>query len=126
MGFISSGTNLTSKAYLTDIGRKYLFNENNERFDSNGNDLFEIKTFSLADPDMNYNSQKKLSAGEIPDISGESEDCIDSIETYEQKNLLVFEGIPSTNVSYTTDKDGNELVISTEDLDSNVNLNIGI
>lgn len=41
-----------------------------------GSDLFEIKSFTLGDPDTNYNISARLESGDVPDISGKSEGCL--------------------------------------------------
>jgi len=107
MGYIPSASSVYAVAYLTDIGREYLFNENNNRFDSNGDDLFEITKFTLSDTDINYKTPVLLETGEIPDITGKSERCLKTTANYVQKNLLafVFDDTP-TNVEYTTDLSG--------------------
>ena len=54
MGKIDSASTVYATAYLTEKGRKYLFNQGNIRFDSSGNDLLEILYFTLSDVDTNY------------------------------------------------------------------------
>lgn len=85
MGKIASATTIYATAYLTEAGRTYLFNKNNVRFDSNGNDLFEIKTFTLGDPDTNYRTTERLQSGDIPDITGKSEGCLKTTTDYFQR-----------------------------------------
>lgn len=112
MGYIPSADTIYAVAYLTEIGRNYLFNQNNNRFDTNGDDLFEITKFTLSDVDTNYQTIQLLSTGEVPDITGKNEDCLKSTANYVQKNLLafVFDDTP-TNVEYSTDLEGDNLLI---------------
>lgn len=104
MGYIPSASSVYAVAYLTDIGRGYLFNKNNDRFDSNGDDLFEIKKFTLSDTDTNYKTSTLLDSGDVPDITGKSEGCLKAAVNYIQTNLVayVFDGTPN-NVQYSTD-----------------------
>lgn len=103
MGFVPSADTVYAVAYLTEIGRSYLFNDNNNRFDTNGNDLFEITKFTLSDIDTNYQLPDAyyLSSGEVPDLTGESEDCLKTTSNYVQSSLLayVYDSTP-TNVEY--------------------------
>jgi len=91
MGYIPSATTTSGTAYLTEVGRKYLFNKGNVRFDANGVDLFKIVSFTLGDPDENYNSTVHLTTGEIPDISGESESCLKTATDFLQQNIVIFD-----------------------------------
>lgn len=103
MGYIPSADTVYATAYLTDIGRTYLFNKNNERFNSNGDDLFEIKKFTLSDIDTNYKTPLLLESGDVPDITGKNEGCLKTTANYVQTNLIafVFNGAP-INVDYNT------------------------
>ena len=85
MGFISatSGATVTASAYITELGRQYLFgNGPKPRFytDSNGVqiDRFEPVNFSLGDTDANYNVSfsSQLSGGTIPDLGGNFQEAI--------------------------------------------------
>jgi len=104
MGYIPSAETVYAVAYLTETGRNYLFNKNNNRFDSSGNDLFEITKFTLSDSDTNYQSIQLLESGEVPDVTGKNEGCLKTTANYVQSNLIayVFDNTP-TNVSYSTD-----------------------
>lgn len=110
MGYIPSAETVYATAYLTDIGRTYLFNKNNERFNSNGDDLFEIKKFTLSDIDTNYKTPLLLESGDVPDITGKNEGCLKTTANYIQSNLIafVFDGSP-INVEYVTDLPINRL-----------------
>ena len=110
MGYVPSATTLTAVAYLTDRGREYLFNQGNIRFDTSGNDLFQITQFTLGDPDANYQAIQTtgaiLETGEVPDVSGKSEGCLKTAIGFTQNNLLIFEVIENntpTDVEYQTD-----------------------
>jgi len=104
MGYIPSAETTYATAYLTDIGRTYLFNKNNERFNSNGDDLFEIKKFTLSDIDTNYKTSTSLSSGDVPDVTGKSEGCLKTASNFSQTNLVAFfyDGAP-VNIEYLTD-----------------------
>lgn len=106
MGYIPSADTVYAVAYLTETGRKYLFDEDGSRFDSGGNDLFEITQFTLSDVDTNYQTLPLLETGEVPDITGKSEGCLKTTANYVQTSLLafVFDDTP-TNVEYSTDLD---------------------
>lgn len=110
MGYIPSADTVYAVAYLTEVGRSYLFNKNNNRFDSNGDDLFEITKFALSDVDTNYllPDAYYLATGEVPDVTGNrSSGCLKTTSNYVQSNLVayVFDNTP-TNVEYATDLDG--------------------
>jgi hypothetical protein len=108
MGFVPSADTVYAVAYLTEIGRSYLFNDNNNRFDAGGDDLFEITKFTLSDIDTNYNLPDAyyLSSGEVPDLTGESEDCLKTTSNYVQSSLLayVYDSTP-TNIEYGVNSD---------------------
>jgi hypothetical protein len=109
MGYIPSAETVYAVAYLTETGRNYLFNKNNTRFDSSGDDLFEITKFALSDVDTNYQTIQLLESGQVPDVTGKNEGCLKTTANYVQSNLIayVFDNTP-TNVEYTTDlPDGN-------------------
>ncbi|MDG1949330.1 MAG: hypothetical protein P8J32_00730 [bacterium] len=115
MGFIASADTLYAKAYLTDKGREYLFNKSNIRFDEFGDDLFEIKSFALGDPDINYKTTAILISGEVPDISGKSEGCLKTSVNYEQRNQLFyqnFDQLVSQDVEYNTNLADDVLLVS--------------
>lgn len=90
MGKIASASTVYAVAYLTEKGRTYLFNKNNVRFDSNGNDLFEIQTFTLSDPDSNYQTSQRLETGDVPDITGKSDSTLKTTADYAQNSLLYY------------------------------------
>lgn len=110
MGYIPSADSVYAVAYLTETGRNYLFNKENNRFDSDGDDLFQITKFALSDSDTNYQSNFLLESGEVPDVTGAAnKSCLKTAANYVQTNLIayVFDNTP-TDVSYTTDlPDGN-------------------
>ena len=104
MGYIPSADTVYAVAYLTETGRNYLFNKNNNRFDSAGDDLFEITKFTLSDIDTNYQTVPLLESGEVPDVTGKNEGCLKTTANYVQSNLIafVYDNTP-TNVEYSTD-----------------------
>jgi len=112
MGYIPSADTVYAVAYLTETGRAYLFDDNGNRFDTNGDDLFEITKFTLSDTDTNYQTTFILETGEVPDITGKSEGCLKTTANYVQSNLIafVFDDTP-INVEYDTDLVGNSLLI---------------
>jgi hypothetical protein len=115
MAFVDSATTVYARAYLTNRGREYLFNKNNIRFDSNSNDLFEIKTFTLGDPDVNYKTSDYLGTGEVPDLSGKYTSCLKTSLDYEQRNLLFytnFDQVVTDDVEYNTDTPNDILNVS--------------
>lgn len=81
MGAIVSATTIYANAYLTELGRQYLFNsQDNPRYItlSNGQtiDRLQIERFSLGDSDVNYGLATQLGSGDIPDLSGENETAV--------------------------------------------------
>lgn len=88
MGKLLSSTTVYATAYLTERGRKYLFNQGNVRFDSAGNDLLEVLYFTLSDSDTNYQTAARLISGDVPDVSGKNDNCIKATADYTQTNLL--------------------------------------
>lgn len=104
MGYIPSAETVYAVAYLTETGRNYLFNKNNNRFDTSGDDLFEITKFTLSDGDTNYQTILLLESGDVPDVTGKNEGCLKTTANYVQTNLIafVFDNTP-TNVQYNTD-----------------------
>lgn len=88
MGKIASASTVYATAYLTERGRKYLFNQGNIRFDAAGNDLLEMLYFTLSDADTNYQTVARLASGDVPDISGKNDNCIKATADYTQTNLL--------------------------------------
>jgi hypothetical protein len=88
MGKLASASTVYATAYLTERGRKYLFNQGNIRFDVAGNDLLEMLYFTLSDADTNYQTVARLASGDVPDISGKNDNCIKATADYTQTNLL--------------------------------------
>jgi len=116
MGKIQSATTIYATAYLTEKGRAYLFNKGNIRFDSLGNDLFEIKKFALGDPDTNYRTVERLISGDVPDITGKSEGCLKATTDYVQTTLSYFsvDALAFANPLYSTNLISNILTINTD------------
>jgi hypothetical protein len=120
MGKIASAATIYATAYLTEKGRTYLFNKSNVRFDSSGNDLFEIKTFALGDPDSNYRTTERLESGDVPDITGKSESCLKATTDYAQV-VFTYYTIDSAALAdplYQTNVVGNTLTINTDSTSS--------
>jgi len=115
MGKIQSATTVYATAYLTEKGRTYLFNKNNVRFDSNGNDLFQITKFTLGDPDTNYRTIQKLESGDVPDVTGKSEGCLKSTVDFVQTTFSYFtiDALSFSDPLYSTNIAGNNLTINT-------------
>jgi hypothetical protein len=120
MGFVTSGSSIQGTAYLTGVGRKYLFNQGNIRFDEEGNDLFEIKSFALGDPDHNYSVGFNLLPGQVPDISGESEGCLKSAVDYVQSSMLLYSNFDNLATSAVT-YDVTGTFVSDDTLSININ-----
>jgi hypothetical protein len=115
MGKIVSAETIYAVAYLTEKGRTYLFNKNNVRFDSNGNDLFAIKTFTLSDPDTNYRTTERLASGDVPDITGKSEGCLKATTDYVQTTFSYFtvDSAALADPLYQTNVVGNTITVNT-------------
>lgn len=93
MGFISSSSTVYARAYLTELGRQYLFDSlNKPRYItmSNGQtvDRLKIERFSLGDPDVNYNLPLLLESGDIPDVTGDNETCVTGAKGRRLTNLI--------------------------------------
>lgn len=116
MGKIASAATIYAIAYLTEKGRTYLFNKGNVRFDSTGNDLFELKTFTLSDPDTNYMTSARLTSGDVPDITGKSEGCLKATTDYVQTTFTYFtiDSAALADPLYNTNIVGNILAINTD------------
>ena len=83
MGFIASSTTVNIIAYLTQAGREYLV-ENKAKFN--------INYFALGDSDTNYFVLNNLESGFVPDLTGNSDDCIPSISSnIDIKNKIIQE-----------------------------------
>ena len=83
MGFIAATSAVTASAYITELGRQYLFgNGPKPRFytDSSGVqiDRFEPVNFSVGDADTNYNMpiEFQLTGGTVPDLGGNMQEVI--------------------------------------------------
>ena len=118
MGKIISADTIYATAYLTDRGRQYLFNKDNTRFNAQGDDLLEFKYFTLSDTDTNYNMAARLESGDVPDISGKSENCIKASANYIQNSLLYYQIdiLTFINPKYLTNADDNILRLDIYDL----------
>jgi hypothetical protein len=81
MGAITSATTIYATAYLTELGRKYLFDSHDTpRYITLDNgqtiDRLQIQRFSLGDTDVDYRLAEQLNSGQIPDLSGENETAV--------------------------------------------------
>src|SRR3989304_5283615 len=81
MGSIASATTIQATAYLTELGRKYLFDSHDTpRYVTLDNgqtiDRLQIQRFSLGDSDVNYRISAQLESGDVPDLSGENETAV--------------------------------------------------
>ena len=93
MGLIQSATTVYARAYLTELGRQYLFDSlSKPRYIqlSNGQtvDRLKIARFSLGDPDVNYTLPLPLTSGQIPDLSGENENAVTGAKGRTLDNLI--------------------------------------
>lgn len=116
MGAISSASTVYATAYLTEMGRKYLFQDaNNPRFvqlpDGTQIDRLKIERFSLGDPDVNYKLPNLLESGDIPDLSGENENNITGAKGRTLNNL-----ISPTDAVLGSGDDALEYITSQEDI----------
>ena len=109
MGNITSASTLYSKAYLTKKGRELLFNKNNIRYNSNGDDLLKPEFFSMSDVDVNYNilEGNNLKSGQVPDISGTHFSSIKGVWDKDLRNLVYVNSnsinnssVPNLSISY--------------------------
>lgn len=81
MAFIASSTTVYAKAYLTELGRQYLFDSPNKpRYktldDGTSIDQLKIERFSFHDSSIDYNVADLPVSGDIIDVTGESENTI--------------------------------------------------
>ena len=93
MGAIASADTIYATAYLTELGRQYLFQDNNhprfvELSDGTRIDKLKIERFSLGDPDVNYRIPDLLTSGDMPDLSGENENSITGAKGRTLNNLI--------------------------------------
>lgn len=116
MGKLLSSTTVYATAYLTERGRKYLFNQGNVRFDSAGNDLLEVLYFTLSDADTNYQTAARLISGDVPDVSGKNDNCIKATADYTQTNLLyqTVDALVLADPLYSTNAPNDILVIDVD------------
>lgn len=105
MAFLASSTTVYAEAYLTELGRQYLFDSKNKpRYItlSNGQtvDRLKIERFSLGDPDVNYNLALLLESGDIPDVTGDNEGVVTGAKGRTLTNLISpgASTIPSTDI----------------------------
>jgi hypothetical protein len=125
MGAITSADTIYATAYLTEIGRQYLFQDSNhprfvELSDGTRIDRLKIERFSLGDPDVNYRLPNLPTSGNIPDLSGENENNITGAKGRTLNNLISpFEsalGDGDDSLEYTTSQ-GDIQIDLNKDLD---------
>lgn len=109
MGLIPSATTVYARAYLTELGRQYLFDSMSKpRYIQLPNgvtvDRLKITRFSLGDPDVNYNLPLPLLSGEIPDLSGENENAVTGAKGRTLDNLIspTTSTIPADSIDTVT------------------------
>lgn len=105
MGFITSSTTVYSQAFLTETGRKYIFNDmSTPRYITLANgktiDRLKIERFSLGDSDVNYNLPLNLQSGDIPDLTGENEQSVTGAKGRTLTNIISpgASNIPGTDI----------------------------
>lgn len=116
MGKLASASTVYATAYLTERGRKYLFNQGNIRFDVAGNDLLEMLYFTLSDADTNYQTIARLASGDVPDVSGKNDNCIKATADYTQTNLLyqTVDVLVLADPLYSTNAPDNNLILDVD------------
>jgi hypothetical protein len=81
MGFISKNNKVILSAFLTQKGREFMINGSLEDF--------QVKYYSMSDPDVNYLVESNLTSGFIPDLSGNHEGGVRSLANgIEQKYTI--------------------------------------
>jgi hypothetical protein len=106
MGKVASAATISSTAFLTETGRKYLFGKNefgqSIRFNADGTDNFQVTQFALFDNDRNYKVSNNFATGEMPDVAGTSDNhCLKTSPTLSILNMIMLDGtIPQ---SFETD-----------------------
>lgn len=113
MGLIQSADTVYAIAYLTELGRQYLFDSPKKpRYltDANGKtiDRLRIERFSLGDPDVNYDLPLLLESGDVPDLSGENENAITGAKGRTLTNLICpneASFLDTDDLSYSTTND---------------------
>lgn len=135
MGSVLSSDTIYAVAYLTDLGRKLLFDPiTNNRFitiPGTGQiiDAFKPVYFSMSDPDYNYNitSGFAFETGDVSNVSGKNDDCIKGTIVKEETNLISVNG--QVNGIVDIDEDS-EIVadvpylLTTDDADSTIVVNV--
>ena len=91
MGFISSGQSNGMIIYLTPKAIEYMMGKK-----SSSSDL-SITYFSLGDSDANYNLNKPLGVGFVPDLSGDDLNCLGNIATDFDNSTLYNNWVVSTD-----------------------------
>lgn len=110
MGLIQSASTVYAVAYLTELGRQYLFDSNKKPRYINGPggttiDRLRIERFSLGDPDVNYELPLLPESGDVPDLSGENENAITGAKGRQLNNLInpgVATFVDTEDISYSS------------------------
>ena len=115
MGKVASASTIYATAYLTGKGRSYLFNSSNTRFNNAGADLFAVTSFTLCDPDVNYNTIALLKSGDVPDVTGTADEPLKAAADYKQTSFSYFtiDSAVLVNPLYNTNLANNLLTINT-------------
>lgn len=97
MGKVPSSTTISSTAYLTEVGRQYIYGRSSDgtpiRFNSDGTDNFQVTQFALYDNDRNYRTTTNFISGQMPDIAGTSDDhCLKTASDLKRLNIIVYQG----------------------------------
>ena len=120
MAFLASSSTVYAQAYLTELGRQYLFDSPSKpRYVvlPNGQtvDRLKIERFSLGDPDVNYNlgSSLLLESGEIPNVTGDNEGVVTGAKGRTLTNLISpgASVIPSTDIDTVEYRTTNDNII---------------
>jgi hypothetical protein len=85
MGFISKNNKVVLSAFLTQKGREFMINGSLEDF--------QVKYYSMADPDVNYLVESNLSSGFIPDLSGNHEGSVRSLANGIEQKYTISGGV---------------------------------
>ena len=131
MGHILSSETIYAAAFLTELGRQYLFDPmGTKRFDLDaGVDAFRIVYFSMSDPDYNYNvtSGIQFETGDIANISGKNEDCIKGAIMKTENNLIYVNlggSKSATSAPITVPQVDVPYILATDNVTSDVNIDI--
>ncbi len=137
MAYQLSANTYNLNAFLTELGRTYLFGFDDKtkkqiRFDSDGQDLFSPKKFSVNDTDINYKSEEKLDANDLPILAGNRGVVgIKTMMNSKRKNFIVNSLGFNSNISFDSsmqeikDISANTITIKVNVEQAFNNLNLG-